>query len=270
MRAASAWAEIPAGCGLAGAFGRAGHRSLVPLPVAVAADAASRRPDAFVGQALDVQQVPRRDVVGGDVAAPAAAAKRHRRIQAGRQPDRSMRRRRVHADAEGRLLQPELQDDVVVLRVDRHGVPHAAVPEDLDAALAPFPPVLDDIQRQHRAQLLDRERIVAADAGKRRDRTLACPSGTLIPTCSAMTEADFPTSAGFGSRCGVTSAFANASISAAFRKYAPCARIARRTSSATASSTTTEFGDEQSTPLSNVLPITMSLAAFFRSALRSM
>ena len=42
------------------------------------------------------------------------------------------------------------------------------------------------------------------------------------------------------------------------------------TSSAIASSTTTEFSDEQSTPLSNVLPVTMSRTAFFTLAVRSM
>ena len=66
----------------------------------------------FVGQPLDVQQVPRRDVVGRDVAAVAAAAERHRRIEPGRQPDRPVRRRRVDDDAEGRLLQAELEDDL--------------------------------------------------------------------------------------------------------------------------------------------------------------
>ena len=80
-----------------------------------------------------------------------------------------MRRRRVDDDAERRLLQAELQDDLVVLRVDRHGVAHAAVPQDLLAALAALAPVLDDVVRKHGAQLLDRQRIVAADAVERRD-----------------------------------------------------------------------------------------------------
>src|SRR5437588_377707 len=47
------------------------------------------------GDALDVHQVPRRDVVGGDVAAPRAAAQRHRRGQGGREADCAVRRRRV-------------------------------------------------------------------------------------------------------------------------------------------------------------------------------
>ena len=41
---------------------------------------------------------------------------------------------------------------------------------------------------------------------------------------------------------------------------------AARASSATASSTTTEFSDEQSTPLSKVLPVMMSRTAFGTSA----
>jgi len=91
-----------------------------------------------------------------------------------------------------------------------------------------------------------------------------------MPTCFAIQAADFPTSAGFGSRCGVTSILASASISAAFMKYAPSDTNWRRTSSAISSSTTTEFGEEHSTPWSKIFPIMMSLAAFLRSALRSM
>ena len=49
----------------------------------------------------------------------------------------------------------------------------------------------------------------------------------------------------------------------AFRKYAPCAWNCRAAPPRrSAASTTTEFGDEQSTPLSNVLPVMMSRAAF--------
>ena len=80
-----------------------------------------------------------------------------------------MRRRRVDDDAEGRLVKAELEDDLVVLRVNRHRVAHAAIPEDLFAALAAFPPVFDDVVREHGAQLFDRQRIIAADAGERRD-----------------------------------------------------------------------------------------------------
>ena len=43
-------------------------------------------------------------------------------------------------------------------------------------------------------------------------------AGTVMPHFSAMTVASLPTSAGFGSRCGVTSTFATASISALFMK----------------------------------------------------
>ena len=138
----------------------------------------------FVGHPLDVEQVPRRDVVGGDVAAEAAAPQRHGRIQSGRQADRAVRRRRVHADAVRGLVQPELENDGVVLRVDRHGVAHAAVLQDLLAALAAFAPVLHDVIRQNRAELLDRQREVAADAlqlGDQRARARrhgdAAPSG---------------------------------------------------------------------------------------------
>ena len=87
-----------------------------------------------------------------------------------------------------------------------------------------------------------------------------------MPAFSAMKVAGLPTSAGFGNRCGETSTFVTASISAAFRKYAPCCTNSRFSSSAMAVSTTTEFGDEQSSPLSNVLPMMMSDAAFLMSA----
>src|SRR5438876_8979106 len=98
-----------------------------------------------------------RDVVGRDVAAPAAASERHRWIESSRQPDRSMRRRRVDDDAAGGFFQAEFQDDLVVARVDRHGVPHAAVAQDLDAAGAAFFPVGYDIEREDGGELLDRQ-----------------------------------------------------------------------------------------------------------------
>ncbi len=62
-----------------------------------AAPAARTARPQLVGHALHVQQMARRDVVGGDVAAETAAAQGHRRIEAGRQADRSVRRRRVDA-----------------------------------------------------------------------------------------------------------------------------------------------------------------------------
>ena len=68
------------------------------------------------------------------------------------------------------FLQAELENHLLVLRVDGHGVAHAAVAQDLFAALAAFPPVLDDIEGQDRAQLLDRQRVVAPDAVERRDQ----------------------------------------------------------------------------------------------------
>jgi len=58
-----------------------------------------------VRETLDVEQMARRDVVGGDVAAPASAAQRHRGVQSGRPPDGSMGRRRVHTNAKCRFLQ---------------------------------------------------------------------------------------------------------------------------------------------------------------------
>ncbi len=54
-------------------------RPPVPAPAPVGASARDRR--HLVGQPLDVQQVPRRDVVRRDVAAVAAAAERHRRLE---------------------------------------------------------------------------------------------------------------------------------------------------------------------------------------------
>jgi hypothetical protein len=87
-----------------------------------------------------------------------------------------------------------------------------------------------------------------------------------MPTFSAMNAAERPTKAGFGRRWGVISTFASASISRSFIKYEPRDWNWRRVSSAITSSTTTEFGDEHSTPLSKVLPRTMSYAALARSA----
>ncbi len=81
----------------------------------------------LVGKALDVEQVPRRDVVGCDIAAVAAATKRHRGIQTRCQPNRAVGGRRVDDDPVGRLLQTELQDDVIVTRVNGHRVAHPSV-----------------------------------------------------------------------------------------------------------------------------------------------
>ena len=96
------------------------------------------------------------------------------------------------------------------------------------------------------------------------------PDGTRKPTFSAMTIADLPTRAVLGRRCGVTSALASTSASSVERKCPPCAWNCRATSSATDWSTTTELGDEHSTPLSKLLPRRMSWAAFERSAEASM
>ena len=125
-----------------------------------------RRPN-LVGQALDVQQMLRRDVVRRDVAPPAAAPERHRRVEAGCQANRPVGRGRIHADAEGRLLEAELEDDVLVPGVDRHRVAHAAVSQNLNTALAALPPVLDDIPGKDRRQLLNREGMVAPDSRER-------------------------------------------------------------------------------------------------------
>src|SRR5690349_5701283 len=81
-----------------------------------------------------------------------------------------MRRRRVHTDSEGRLLEAELQDHIFILRMDGHGVAHPAIAQDLDATLAAFSPVLDDVPRQDRTQLLYREWVIAADAFQRSDQ----------------------------------------------------------------------------------------------------
>ena len=67
-----------------------------------------------------------------------------------------MRRRGVDADPESWFFQSKLQDYFLVRGVDRHGVPHATVAKDLDTALTPFPPVLDDVERQNRTELFDR------------------------------------------------------------------------------------------------------------------
>ena len=48
--------------------------------------------------------------------------------------------------------------------MDRHGVSNAAVAQNLLAALASFTPVLDDVIRQDGAELLDRQRVISANA----------------------------------------------------------------------------------------------------------
>ena len=72
---------------------------------------------------------------------------------------------------------------------------------------------------------------------------------------------------GSGSRCGVTrTARHRVHLGAGQEVAALRLTNSRFTSSAIGSSTTTEFSDEQSTPLSNVLPVMMSRTAFVTSA----
>ena len=67
-------------------------------------------------------------------------------------------------------MQSKCENDRVVLRVNRHGVTHAAVLQDLLAALAGVAPILYDVVRQDRAQLFDRQGKVSADARQFRNQ----------------------------------------------------------------------------------------------------
>ena len=128
----------------------------------------------FVCQPLDIEKVLRRDVVRRDVAAPSTAAQRHRRVEAGRHSDRPMRRRRVDDDAERRFLETELQNDLLVPRMNRHRVAHAAISQNLLAAFASLTPVLHDVPRQDRGEFFNRERIIAPDSGERGNQHARC------------------------------------------------------------------------------------------------
>src|SRR5262245_11041144 len=89
-----------------------------------------------------------------------------------------MGRRRVHEDPKGWLLQSKLQDHVLILRMNGHRMTHAAVTQDLNAPFTSLAPVLDDIEREDRAELLDGKRVVTSDAVQRRDqRTCSCRDG---------------------------------------------------------------------------------------------
>src|SRR5262249_61377889 len=84
--------------------------------------------------------------------------------------------RRVGGDGGGGFGGAELEDVLLVRRVDGHRVAPPAVPQDLLAALAAFAPVLHDVIREDRAELFNRQRVVASDtfqgrqqhAGRRR------------------------------------------------------------------------------------------------------
>src|SRR5262249_27427955 len=120
-----------------------------------------------------------------------AASERHRRVQAGRQPDRPVRGRGIDHNPECRLFQAELQDHLIVLGVDRHRMTHSAVAQNLLAPLTTLAPVPHDIERQHRAELFDRQRVVAPDPLERRqeyagvswysDAALFCDDGGGFP-----------------------------------------------------------------------------------------
>ncbi len=109
------------------------------------------------------------DVVRSTVASPSSTPECHGGIEAGGHPDRAQGRGCVDEHTEGRLAQPELQNDRFVLRVDCHRMAHPPVPQNLDAPFAAGVPIVDDIERQHRAEFLDRQRIVASDAFQRCD-----------------------------------------------------------------------------------------------------
>src|SRR3977135_882957 len=62
--------------------------------------------------------------------------------------------------------------------MDRHCVAHAAVAQDLLAALAALTPVLDYIEGEDRAALLDPPRVVATNAAQgRHEDARACWDG---------------------------------------------------------------------------------------------
>src|SRR5215510_6847305 len=99
--------------------------------------------------------MPRRDIVRRDVAAIATAAQCHGGVETGRETDRSVRRGGIDNDAECRLFETELEDDVLILRVNGHRVAHATVTQNLFAAFTSIAPILDNIEGQDRTELLD-------------------------------------------------------------------------------------------------------------------
>ena len=87
------------------------------------------------------------------------------------------------------FFRPNSRITCIVARVDRHGVPHAAVAEDLLAALAAFLPVGDDVEREDRGRA---SRSRADSRGRRLSvprSGRACPAGTVMPAACAMTVA---------------------------------------------------------------------------------
>ena len=76
----------------------------------------------------------------------------------------------VDDDAVGGLFEAELENDVVVAAVDGHRVAHAAVSQNLLAALTALTPILDNIKGEDRAEFLNRQREVAAHAGELRQK----------------------------------------------------------------------------------------------------
>ena len=130
------------------------------VEVGVRRDAEPLRRRLPARHGLDVEQVAVVDVLGGDRAAPGAAAeregRRHRVVDAAEGADR---RRRVDEDAAGADGRGERVDHGLVGRVDRGGVPHPAVLEhDLRGAHG----VLDGRradEAEHRHELLVHERV---------------------------------------------------------------------------------------------------------------
>ena len=89
-----------------------------------------------VSHVADVQKMHGVHVVGGSGTADGAAAQREGGEQAGGEAHAAMGGGSVHHDTGNGLLQAELTDDVVIVRVDGEGVADTAVVEQGMAELA--------------------------------------------------------------------------------------------------------------------------------------
>ncbi len=113
---------------------------------------------------FDVEQMHRTHVGRHRVAAPAAAAERQRRreLEVVQIADTALRRRRVDENAAGFHARLELGELVLVvafIQIDRGGVAVAAVFHELLRHVDGLVEILRAVHRQHRAELLVRERL---------------------------------------------------------------------------------------------------------------
>ena len=122
-----------------------------------------------IGHAADVDKVHGRDVVAGGALADRAAAQGHGGGKVGGRADAAQCAGGVDEQTADGLFKGELAHHRAVARMDGHGVSHALVLQNGNAALTGALPVLLHIVAQHGAELLAGVGVLAGHLGLQRN-----------------------------------------------------------------------------------------------------